>query len=101
MVININGSEYNFRVTGTVGLVYLAERSLGAAYDHKDRYHQLMLYYCCLVVSNPGKNVPDIMEFIASLTSAAYGEIQAYFWQEWERLEGIPEHKEEDVQGED
>lgn len=100
MVITINNQPYDFRVTGTVGLVYLAERSLGGAYDHKDKYHQLMLYYCCLVTSNPSKAVPDIMEFIASLTSQRLGEIQTYFWKEWDRLEGVSEQTEEASQGE-
>ena len=100
MKVTINGSEYDFRVTGTVGLVYLAERSLGCPYDHTDKYHNLVLYYCAFVSSNKGKDIPDVMEFISCLTTKLLANISQYFWYEWERLEGINVAK-EDTQGED
>jgi hypothetical protein len=101
MKITINGVEYRFHLTGTVGLMYLAERTLGAAFNPEDKYHTLVLYYCCLVASNPGKSVPDVMEFIASLTSSTLSEISGFFWKEWERIEGPSNPEEETAQGED
>lgn len=98
MKISINNQEFDFLVRGTVGLVYLAERILGEAFNGEDKYHVLVLYYACLTSSNKGKEVPDMMEFIASLTSDKLDTIAQYFWGEWARLE--PKTKEETAQGE-
>lgn len=101
MKIKIDGKEYDFRMKGTVGLVYLAERMLGEPLKDGDKYHALVLYYCCLCASNRGKDVPDLMEFIGSLTIQTLNEMSTYFWDEWRRLEGEPQPKaEEDAQGE-
>lgn len=99
MNVTINDKTYAFTVRGTVGLVYMAERTLGCAFDSNDKYHHLVLLYCCLVASNPGKSI-DMMEFISTLTTASLNSLTAYFWQEWRRLEGESEQKEEDAQGE-
>ena len=99
MKIKLNGKEYDFRVTGTVGLMYMAERTLGEAYDHTKKYHVMALYHSCLVASNRGREVPDLTEFMASLTTGAVAEMGEYFWSEWERLEGASAPK-EDGQGE-
>ena len=45
MKIKIDGKEYDFRMKGTVGLVYLAERMLGEPLKDGDKYHTLVLYY--------------------------------------------------------
>lgn len=101
MKIRLNGKEYDFRLRGTVGLVYLAERMLGEPMKEGDKYHALVLYYCCLQVSNRDREIPDLMEFIGSLTSQTLNEMTEYFWAEWRRLEGEPQPKaEEDAQGE-
>lgn len=98
MKVTINNTEYNFVVKGTVGLIYLAERILGEAFNSEDKYHVLVLYYACLSSSNKGKDVPDMVEFISSLTSDKLDAIAQYFWGEWARLE--PKAKEKTVQGE-
>lgn len=100
MKIEINGKEYDFRVTGTVGLMYLAERALGTAFDQTSNYHMMVLYYCCLQVSNKGRDIPDMVDFIASMTREKVRKITEYFDAEWHRMEG-EQKKEEDVQGED
>ena len=99
MKITINNTEYNFVVRGTVGLIYLAERILGEAFNGADNYHVMVLYYACLTASNKGKDVPDLMEFISSCTSDTIGTMSEYFWAEWARLEPKQESK-EDSQGE-
>lgn len=99
MEIEINGKKYEFRVTGTVGLVYLAERMLGEGLKDGDRYHTLVLFYCCLQASNRDKELPDLIEFIASITTKTMAEMSTYFWSEWKRLE--PEAPVEDAKGED
>lgn len=101
MEIEISGKKYAFSVTGTVGLVYLAERMLGEPLKDGDKYQTLVLYYCCLQMSNRDREIPDLMEFIGSLTSKTLNEMAEYFWAEWRRLEGEPQRKaEEDAQGE-
>lgn len=95
MKITIKGQEYDFVVTGTLGLAYLAERALGCPLEDGNKYHTLMLYYCCLCASNRDKEMPDFVDFIASLTSAKLKELSEYFWQAWKELEGAtPEDKE-------
>lgn len=96
MKIRVNGVEYDFMLRGTVGLVYLAERMLGAAMEDGNKYHTLVLFYCCLQTSNRGKEIPDLMDFISSLTSKTMAEMSEYFWTEWRRLEGEPAAKEGD-----
>ena len=101
MKIRLNEKEYDFRPRGTVGLVYLAERMLGEPLKEGDKYQTLVLYYCCLQMSNREREIPDLMEFIGSLTSKTLNEMAEYFWAEWRRLEGEPQRKaEEDAQGE-
>lgn len=105
MKITINNHDYDFTLNGTVGLVYMAEHILGEKFDHSNRYHMLTLYYTCLQVSNPDKELPDMMQFFASLTSATLNQITEYFWTRWRELE--PEHnnpeqqQEENPQGEE
>lgn len=101
MKITINDQEYDFRLRGTVGLVYLAERMLGCSFENGNRYHTLVMYYCCLVVSNKDKDVPDLAEFISSLTTASLNQISDYFWARWNELEGNPTERKEEPQGED
>lgn len=100
MTITINNKVYNFRVTGTVGLVYLAERALGCAFEPQNTYHNLVLYYCCLAASNRDKDIPEMTEFIASLTTSMLTTISTYFWAEWRQLEGEPKAEEDIAQGE-
>lgn len=104
MKINILGKDYDFQLRGTIGLVYMAERMLGCDYDSKNKYHQAALYYCCLSASNRGREIPDFLDFISSLTIESTNAMAEYFWREWQRLEGTPEDsekKEENAQGED
>ncbi|MCM1372944.1 MAG: hypothetical protein NC113_08760 [Bacteroides sp.] len=49
-----------------------------------------MLYYACLRASNKDKEVPDLVDFIAELTTARLKAIGEYFWKQWETLEGEP-----------
>lgn len=100
MQITISGKAYDFTLTGTVGLVYLAERALGCAFDPQNTYHNLLLYYCCLAASNRGKDIPEMTEFLSSLTTSKLTTISTYFWEEWRRLEGEPKAEEETAQGE-
>ena len=101
MKIRLNEKDYEFRLRGTVGLVYLAERMLGEPMKEGDKYHTLVLYYCCLQMSNRDREIPDLMEFIGSLTSQTLNEMATYFWDEWRRLEGETQPKaEEGAQGE-
>lgn len=89
MTIKLAGKNYDFHLTGTVGLVYLAERVLGEDFDAKDKYHLLVLYYCCLRSSNKGE-VPDLVTFISTLTSESFRDLSEFFWSEWGKLEGAP-----------
>lgn len=70
--------------------MYLAERMLDKdeKFDPENHYHTLLLYYAALVLSNKGKKVPDVMEFVGAQTSKSLTEIGTYFWEEWNRLEG-------------
>lgn len=94
MKIKISDKEYNFELTGTIGLLYMAERLLGEKFDMENNFHLMMLYYSCLTASNPGKKVPDTMEFMSHTTTTLFNEISTYFWAEWRRLEGLEDIEE-------
>ena len=91
MTITINGVDYAFNITGTVGLVYLAQRILGKEqFDGNNHYHQIVLYYSAFHASNSTKkNIPDLQTFMASLTTKTMTDMGQYFWKRWNELEGI------------
>lgn len=88
MTIEIRNKKYNFELTGTVGLIYAAEILLGEPFDKDNRKHMLYLYYTAIQASNPGKELPDVLTFITSLTSEMLTTMSEYFWAEWDRIEG-------------
>lgn len=104
MKILINGKEYSFVLTGTVGLIYLAERMLGKEFEAKDHYHLATLYLACLKACNRGTDMDtmDTDTLLSHMTSKLFGEMSTSFWDQWSRLEGIrPETADgEDKQGE-
>jgi len=91
MTININGVDYAFNITGTVGLVYLAQRILGdEQFDGQNPYHQIVLYYSAFHASNSTKkNIPDLQTFMASLTTKTMTDMGQYFWKRWNEIEGV------------
>lgn len=102
MKIKINEKIYNFIVTGTVGLVYLAERMLGEAFDADNRYHLATLYLACLKSCNRGTDMDgmDTDTLLAHMTGKMFSEMSTYFWDQWYLLEGNVSAKEDDQQGE-
>ncbi len=90
MKIEIGGESYDMTMTGTVGLVYLAERLLpdGEELDLKKNYHNVLLWYALLWSSNKGREIPTVEEFAASLTTATMTQIRDYVSDTWARLEG-------------
>lgn len=90
MKIWINGKEWDFEVYGTVGLVYKAEQTLGVeALDLQDAHHQLVLWYVAFWQTNKhkGDDVPDLEDFICSMTNAKMKAIGKYFWGKWAEME--------------
>ncbi len=90
MEITIDGTTYGVQLTGTVGLMALAERRLGEPFDASKSYHLFMLYYIAMERSNKGKKLPDIDEFIASFTTAKLKAFTHEFWTAWERIDPTP-----------
>ncbi len=90
MKIEINGESYDMVMTGTVGLVYLAERLLpaGETLDLTKNYHNVLLWYSLLWTSNKGREIPTVEEFTASLTTRLMTQIRDYVAETWVRLEG-------------
>lgn len=90
MKIEINGKQWDFEVYGTIGLAYKAEQTLGVKeLDFKDSHHHLVLFYVAFWQSNKhkGDDVPDLEDFICSMTSDKFNAIWKYFWDKWAELE--------------
>ena len=90
MKIEINGKQWDFEVYGTIGLAYKAEQTLGVKeLDFKDPHHELVLWYVAFWQSNKhkGDDVPDLEDFICSMTTERLNELGKYFWGKWAELE--------------
>ena len=91
MKIKIGGSEYDFVMNGTVGILYLAERFLndGETLDLAgNNYHSCLVYYSVLATSN--KEYPTLEEFLAGLTGDTVRAMSDYVSKRWSELEGLP-----------
>ncbi|MCD7721707.1 MAG: hypothetical protein LUI09_05705 [Prevotellaceae bacterium] len=92
MTITINGVDYAFEMTGTVGLVYnTARKYFGREeLDMTKTSETTALFHNILVTSNKGKDVPKLDEFECCLTTALYTQMRDYFAERWAELEGVP-----------
>ncbi|MCD8265820.1 MAG: hypothetical protein LUC33_01565 [Prevotellaceae bacterium] len=91
MTITINGVDYAFYMTGTVGLVYnTARKYFGKEELDTTKTSEISaLFHNILVTSNKGKEVPKLDEFECSLTTALYTQMRDYFFERWAELEGV------------
>lgn len=92
MIIKLNGKEYKFDLTGTVGLVYMVQRILGdEKYDNENEKHRMLLYYAAFYYSNVTEDnkVPDFNSFLLGLTSNTLTKMVEFFWKRWAELEGM------------
>lgn len=97
MKIAINGREFDFVMSGTVGPMYAAQRMLGSgeALDMSNSYHVLVFWYCILVLCN--KQHPEFDEFVSVMTMKLQAQISTYVNKRWKELEGEPEEQEHDA----
>lgn len=102
MKVEVKGKEYRFEVNGTIGLMYKAELLLGTEkFDHKNKYHHAVLLYAAFHHSNKQlPEIPDLDDFICTLTSEKFNTLFNYFWMRWSELEPKQDEDGGQAQGE-
>jgi len=92
MIHTINNQKLELKLTGTIGIVYDAQRMLGHTPQDGDISDSMAIYYCALK-----KNNPDIMsfeDFKDHMTAKKATRLGKDFWTQWNALEAEPDEDE-------